>query len=100
MNKKEWIKKIAERTGHSQSDASRIVQESIEIIKDTVKSQPKSRNDDDFKMIIPGFGTFYMATTSKKSGRNPKTGEPVEIPSRRILKFRMSKTLKDEINNE
>lgn len=40
---------------------------------------------------IRGFGTFKRVTTAPRTGRNPKTGEPVEVPARSVLKFKPSK---------
>jgi len=50
------------------------------------------------EVTLVGFGTFYASSRSARTGRNPKTGEAVEIKAARLLKFRAGKALKDAIN--
>ena len=50
------------------------------------------------KVNISGFGTFAVSTRKARTGRNPKTGESIEIAASRAAKFKPGKTLKDEIN--
>ena len=50
------------------------------------------------KVNISGFGTFSVSTRKARTGRNPKTGESIEIAASRAAKFKPGKTLKDEIN--
>ena len=52
----------------------------------------------DYKIQIPGFGTFKMNKRKGRIGRNPKTGEPMEIPSKQVIKFKISKILAEKIN--
>jgi len=47
---------------------------------------------------ISGFGTFAVSTRKARTGRNPKTGESIEIAASRAAKFKPGKTLKDEVN--
>ncbi len=47
---------------------------------------------------IPGFGTFVVVERRARKGRNPKTGEPVDIPARRAVKLTPSKALRDAVN--
>ncbi|HEY0468837.1 MAG TPA: HU family DNA-binding protein, partial [Polyangiaceae bacterium] len=51
------------------------------------------------KVNISGFGTFSVSTRKARTGRNPKTGESIEIAASRAAKFKPGKTLKDEIND-
>ena len=55
------------------------------------------RNGD--KVYISGFGTFAVSARKARSGRNPKTGEKVEVPAKRVPYFKPSKELKDLIND-
>ena len=48
-------------------------------------------------VTIPGFGTFSVAERSARQGRNPQTGEPLEIAASRTVKFKPGKTLKDVV---
>jgi DNA-binding protein HU-beta len=50
------------------------------------------------KVNISGFGTFSVSTRKARTGRNPKTGESIEIAASRAAKFKPGKTLKDEVN--
>ncbi len=47
--------------------------------------------------VLPGFGKLVLAARKARMGRNPQTGEPIKIPAKRVLKFRISKTLKDTV---
>lgn len=50
------------------------------------------------KVNISGFGTFTVSTRKARTGRNPKTGEPIEIPASRSAKFKAGKTLKEALS--
>lgn len=50
------------------------------------------------KVNISGFGTFTVSARKARTGRNPKTGEPIEIPASRSAKFRAGKVLKDSLS--
>jgi DNA-binding protein HU-beta len=50
------------------------------------------------KVNISGFGTFSVSTRKARTGRNPKTGQSIEIAASRAAKFKPGKTLKDEVN--
>jgi len=47
--------------------------------------------------IVPGFGRLVLANRKARMGRNPQTGEPLKIPAKRVVKFRLSKSLKDSV---
>jgi DNA-binding protein HU-beta len=47
--------------------------------------------------IVPGFGRLTLANRKARMGRNPQTGEPIKIPAKRVVKFRLSKSLKDSV---
>ena len=49
-------------------------------------------------VTLVGFGTFYAGTRAARTGRNPKTGAPVDIKAAKLPKFRAGKALKDAIN--
>ncbi len=51
------------------------------------------------KVKISGFGTFLVNHKHARRGRNPQTGEPITIDSRRVLSFKPSQVLKDRVNN-
>jgi DNA-binding protein HU-beta len=47
--------------------------------------------------IVPGFGKLLLANRKARMGRNPQTGEPIKIPAKRVVKFRLAKAVKDAI---
>jgi DNA-binding protein HU-beta len=47
--------------------------------------------------VIPGFGKLVLANRKARMGRNPQTGEPIKIPAKRVVKFRIAKSLKDSV---
>ncbi len=47
--------------------------------------------------VLPGFGKLVLANRKARMGRNPQTGEPIKIPAKRVLKFRIAKSLKDVV---
>ena len=49
-------------------------------------------------LLIPGIGTFSVIQKAARLGRNPKTGETVEIPAKKSVKFKATKTLADAVN--
>ena len=47
--------------------------------------------------VVPNFGRLVLANRKARMGRNPQTGEPIKIPAKRVVKFRMAKSLKDAV---
>jgi DNA-binding protein HU-beta len=47
--------------------------------------------------VVPGFGKLVLANRKARIGRNPQTGEPIKIPAKRVVKFRIAKSLKDTV---
>lgn len=87
MTKVELIKAIAEHGELSRADAEialLAVQHSI--------TEALAKGE---RITLPGFGTFKVITTAARTGRNPQTGAPVEIPAKRKVKFAPSEKLKD-----
>jgi DNA-binding protein HU-beta len=50
------------------------------------------------KVTLSGFGTFQVSDRKARTGRNPKTGQPIEIPASKSAKFKAGKVLKDMLN--
>jgi len=88
MNKAQLIAKVAEKT-----ETKKQAQEIVELILDTIKSTLKKREP----VAISGFGTFRVKETKPRTGRNPKTGETIQIPAKKKISFRVSKELKSII---
>src|SRR4026208_666999 len=47
--------------------------------------------------VLPNFGRLVLATRQARMGRNPQTGEPIRTPAKRVVKFRLAKSLKDSV---
>jgi DNA-binding protein HU-beta len=90
MNKQELIGKVADTTGLSRSDTSRAVEGVFEIISKTLK------RGDEVRLV--GFGTFSCNRRKASTGRNPRTGEPMQIKASTQPKFKAGKHLKDLVN--
>ena len=90
MNKQELIAAVAEQTGLARNDAAK----AIESLLDTIIAQLKK--GDEVRMV--GFGNFSVSRRKASTGRNPRTGEPMNIKATSQPKFRPGKVLKDSVN--
>ena len=90
MNKTELIDQIAASADISKAAAGRALDATAETIKETLKA------GDTVSLI--GFGTFYVGERAARTGRNPRTGETLEIKPAKQPKFRSGKGLKDALN--
>ena len=90
MNKTELVAAIAEKTGLTKKDA----EGAVKAFTDTVAEQLKAGD----KIQLVGFGTFEVAERAARTGKNPQTGEAINIPASKAPKFKAGKALKDMIN--
>jgi|SRR6187455_2863623 DNA-binding protein HU-beta len=90
MNKKELVDAIAEKTDSSGAAAGRAVDALIEVISDTLKKGDS--------LTLPGFGSFEVRERAARTGRNPKTGEKLEIGASRVAAFKPGAALKAAVN--
>jgi integration host factor subunit alpha len=90
MTKIDIIRNVNEKLGFSKKDSAAIVESVFEIIKDNL-----SRGE---KIKISGFGNFVVKKKNSRRGRNPQTGEEIEISSRRVLNFKASQVLRRSLN--
>jgi|TARA_B100001741_G_C15981276_1_gene337866 DNA-binding protein HU-beta len=90
VNKNDLISKVADSSGLSKADANNAVDAVIESIIGAMKS------GDDVRLV--GFGTFSVANRKASEGRNPRTGEKINIPASRQPKFKAGKGLKEALN--
>ncbi|MBK7462140.1 MAG: HU family DNA-binding protein [Betaproteobacteria bacterium] len=90
MNKTELIDQIAASADLSKAAAGRALDATVETIKEALKA------GDTVSLI--GFGTFYVGERAARTGRNPRTGETLEIKPAKQPKFRSGKGLKDALN--
>ena len=91
MNKSELIEKVAGQAGLSKSDAERAVNAFIGVVEGAVSS-----ND---KVTLPGFGAWSRTSRAARTGRNPRTGEPVQIPASNAVKFSVGADFKKKVNS-
>ena len=89
MNKGELIQAIANDANITKAQA----QEAMDAFVSNVKKALKSGD----KVTLVGFGTFSASTRAARMGRNPQTGQPIQIPQRRVAKFSAGKALKAAI---
>ena len=90
MNKEELVKEISKKTKLSQKVSSDVLSATLEIIQKTVAKGKK--------VTLVGFGTFEARKRAARTGRNPQTGEIIEIKASKAPKFKAGKALKDAIN--
>ena len=90
MNKNDLISAVAETSGLSKNDASN----AVEGVFDTITKA--LAGGDEVRLV--GFGTFSVAKRKASTGRNPRTGEPMNIPASTQPKFKAGKGLKDAVN--
>ena len=89
MNKQDLIGQIADRAGLTRSDSSRAVETMLEVITSALK------RGDEVRLV--GFGNFSVTRRKASVGRNPRTGEPMQIKASSQPKFRPGRILKDAI---
>ena len=90
MNKNELLAAVAESTGLSKADSASAVDAVFDCITDALKS------GDDVRLV--GFGTFSVTRRAASEGRNPRTGEKIQIPASNQAKFKAGKGLKESLN--
>lgn len=90
MNKSELIDAIAEQSGLTKADTTKALNGFIEAVTDAMK-----RGDD---VVLVGFGTFGVKERAARTGRNPKTGETLQIAASKVPGFKAGKGLKDAVN--
>ena len=89
MNKADIINKVHETLGGTKADAERAVETMIASVVDTLKEGNE--------VSIAGLGIFSAKMRPARQGRNPRTGETIEVPAMRVPKFRAAKALKDAV---
>ncbi|MCX5858966.1 MAG: integration host factor subunit alpha [Proteobacteria bacterium] len=90
MTKAEIVEKVYEKIGFSKKETVAMVDNVFDIIRDTLA--------DGEKVKIANFGNFEVKQKKSRRGRNPQTGQAMEISARRVLSFKPSVMLKRELN--
>lgn len=91
LTRADLTEKIYEELGLSRSESAELVESVLDEIADTLVAGENVK--------ISSFGSFLVRQKNGRVGRNPKTGEEVPIDPRRVLVFRPSQVMRDEIND-
>ena len=91
MNKSDLVNAVADASGLTKADSAKAVEGTFDAITGALKSGGDVR--------LVGFGTFSVANRKASTGRNPRTGEPMQIKASKQPKFKAGKALKDAVNN-
>lgn len=89
MTKSELVDQIAKKTGSTKAAAEKVLQGFLDSVQEALVSEGK--------ITLTGFGTFAVETRKARTGRNPRTGEPMNIPATNVVKFRAGKNLKESV---
>lgn len=92
MTKAGLVDSVYDQVGVTKKEASDYVDTVIETIKETL--------EDGEELKVSGFGKFEVRHKGERVGRNPRTGVEIMIPERKVLRFKVSQVLKDELNGE
>lgn len=91
MTKADIIESVYERVGFSKKESAELVELVFDTLKETLE-----RGD---KVKVSGFGNFQPRYKKSRPGRNPQSGQPIEITARRVVKFVPSQVLKADLND-
>jgi integration host factor subunit beta len=92
MTKAELVEEVSEKTGLPKKQAEIVVNTVFESIVETLKTGEK--------IELRGFGSFRIRHRGARTGRNPKTGDKVKVPPKRIPYFKPGKELRELLNDE
>ena len=90
MNKNDLVSAVADSTGMSKSDAAKAVDGGVDAITAALSDGGEVR--------LVGFGTFSVSHRKATTGRNPRTGEAIQIAATNVPKFKSGKALKAAVN--
>ncbi len=90
MTKADIVETIYERVGFSKKESAELVETVFDVIKDALV--------DGEKVKFSGFGNFIVREKNARKGRNPQTGEEIQLEARRVLTFKPSLVLKNVLN--
>ena len=90
MNQSDLIANVARATGISKVDAERAVKATLNEIGDAIERKEE--------VNLAGFGSFRVEHRNVRAGRNPQTGETMDIPAKNVIKFSPGKALRECVN--
>ena len=89
MNKKQFIEQIVEHTDSPKSEAEKHLEAFTTAVSEALKAGEEVQ--------LPGFGKFYVREQKAREGRNPQSGEKMNIPASKVPAFRPGKSLKESV---
>lgn len=90
MTKIDIIRDVSNKLGFSKKDSASLVEAVLEVMKENFAHGEK--------IMISGFGSFVVSEKKARKGRNPQTGDEIDISARKVLTFRPSPALKKILN--
>jgi integration host factor subunit alpha len=90
ITKAHIVEKLFAKNLFTKGESAQIVETIFELIKQSLQ--------DGEDVLISGFGKFSVREKSRRRGRNPQSGEPIELPGRKVVTFHYSGVLKEKIN--
>jgi DNA-binding protein HU-beta len=87
--KAELVERVAELTGYPKTQVAMTYDLLFELMTEALGA--------DEKITVPNFGTFQVSERPARTGRNPATGEPIEIAASKSVRFKVSRNLKDSL---
>ena len=92
MTKTQFLQALAEKTGHTKKEAASLVDALVGLMYDEVKKAGE--------VTLPGVGKLMKKFRPARMGRNPATGEQIQIKAKTVVKFRVAKAAKDAVLGE
>lgn len=89
MSKSQVVAAMAEKSGLSKKDAGMYLEHLAKLAETEVKKSGE--------FVLPGFGKLVKVHRKERMGRNPATGQPVKIPAKTVVKFRLAKAMKEAV---
>ena len=92
MNKSELIELLASKASVTKADTGRILDAFVDAVTGALQEGEQ--------VVLPGFGSFSVSNRAARTGRNPQTGEAIEIKASRVAKFKAGKSLKEAVQTD
>ncbi len=89
MKKEDLVRTLSEKAGISRKQAQEFIEAFVESMIEGIKR--------DGRVLLVGFGTFEVVERKGRKGVNPRTGEKIEIPPKKVVKFRSGKLLREAV---
>lgn len=90
MTKSDFIEKIAAKSNLTKAAAERVLNAFLAAVEESLVEESK--------LTLTGFGSFSVESREARQGRNPRTGETLNIPAGKVIRFRPGKMLKDALD--